>query len=197
MDDSFVPVIPDIKDQNLAPPLPTSFIQEACPEPSTSSSWFSSWSWSSCSNVFKIAVGFMVICLLCILAYIGYLWMKGDTKKEEKKEEPKKEPDMDEIMKTRNLLKKRKEDRKSGPVPNESPIVPAEAFRPIEVSNESPIVPAEAFQEVPIEFKTVVIDMTPTPTPPSQSEPEPEQSRFEVVEEAVQEKKDEIDEFLE
>ena len=92
-DNSFVPVIPDIKDHSIAPSAfmpepppqapsqapPQPPVQDACVSQATS--W---WDWSTWPLALKIALGTLVVVVVCLMAYAGYVWF---TERQKKKEE--------------------------------------------------------------------------------------------------------------
>lgn len=129
MDDSsqFVPVIPDIKDHNMVPPMPVGMAppaQDAAtgPAPVTTTSW---WDWDSWPLPMKLAMGALLVSLICLVIYAAYVWFtkKRDAEKKEAEKKndsgqpPGEKPsatetkqDMAAIMQTQALLKKRREE---------------------------------------------------------------------------------------
>lgn len=122
MEDSsqFVPVIPDIKDHSMVPPLAPASGPPPPPTPTTTTSW---WDWDTWPLPMKLAMGALLVSLICLVIYAAYIWFtkKRDAEKKEAAEkagggagdsgkEGAPKQDMAAIMQTQALLKKRREE---------------------------------------------------------------------------------------
>jgi hypothetical protein len=115
--DQFVPVIPDIKDHSMAPPVAPEPVSSApAPAPTATTSW---WDWDTWPLPMKLAMGALLVSLICLVIYAAYVWF---TKKQKESSEAAKKKesgdsgggdgkqDMAAIMQTQAMLKKRREE---------------------------------------------------------------------------------------
>ncbi len=131
--DNCFPVNPNITDPGMIPPV----IEEPCKTPTSEVSYIQWWDISLWKLWQKVVVGVIILAFICLIAYMGYIWIteRKKTKDNEssKKDPPKTEetkettsgPDMSEILKAKSQLMAKKAEKESNTAAPETAPVPA------------------------------------------------------------------------